>query len=372
MLSLRDVRRIAILGVSGSVGRQALDVVVMHPDRLRLVAVATHLNADALYAAAERFAVPTLICTAKEIERDGCVCLTGADAMTTYAKEGDYDVLLVAVTGLAGLAPTVAALARGKVVALANKETLVCGGEMVMRAIREGGGVLLPVDSEHAAIHQCLTEGATGLILTASGGALRDVPIADLEKATPDMVLAHPNWRMGPKITVDCATMVNKGLEVVEAHYLFDMPVERIEVLVHRESIVHSMVRYADGSVLAQMAVPDMRLPIQYALLYPARLLSPTPNLDLVGQRLTFDAVDHRRYPAFGLVLDAYARGQAALIALNAADEVAVQAFLEGHIPYGRLHTLLQQAISYRGALRDIADVVAVDAEVRRATKERI
>ena len=264
---------------------------------------------------------------------------------------------------------TLAALERGKTVALANKETLVCGGHLVEKAL-EKVGKLVPVDSEHSAIHQCLkgeeSASVEKLILTCSGGALRSVPIADLAKATPQEVLAHPNWSMGNKITVDCATMVNKGFEVVEAHYLFNLPYENIEVLLHPESTVHSMVEFVDGAVMAQLGTPDMRLPIQYALTYPLRLPSLCAKLSLAGKSLHFQAVDGERYPCFGEVLRAACRGPAALVALNAADEYLVEQFLLGHIQYGQIHTLLAKATApFSGDCATLDEVLAVDEKAR-------
>ena len=264
------MRRVAVLGSTGSVGRQTLEVIAEAADQLTVAALGCNRNLDLMLSQACAHHVDTLIYSSGEpIYRT----YVGEDAMWRYAAEGDYDVLVVAVVGIAGLRPTLAAIGRGKTVCLANKETLVCGGELVMNAEAAMGGGLLPIDSEHSAIWQCMAGKRYGelkrIILTASGGALRDVPVEDLPNAKPEDVLRHPNWNMGPKITVDCATMVNKGFEVIEAGWLFNKSVEDIDILIHRESVVHSMVQMVDNSYIAQMAVPDMRLPIQFALFGP-------------------------------------------------------------------------------------------------------
>ncbi|MBQ9145790.1 MAG: 1-deoxy-D-xylulose-5-phosphate reductoisomerase [Clostridia bacterium] len=369
------MKKVAVLGATGSVGTQAIEVIRANSAALCLCAASCHRQWEKLVETVAPLRPATLI-TATENAllsyawgEERATVYSGKDALTRYAREGDYDILLVAVTGIHGLAPTLAALERGKTVALANKETLVCGGHLVEKAL-EKVGKLVPVDSEHSAIHQCLkgeeSASVEKLILTCSGGALRSVPIADLAKATPQEVLAHPNWSMGNKITVDCATMVNKGFEVVEAHYLFNLPYENIEVLLHPESTVHSMVEFVDGAVMAQLGTPDMRLPIQYALTYPLRLPSLCAKLSLAGKSLHFQAVDGERYPCFGEVLRAACRGPAALVALNAADEYLVEQFLLGHIQYGQIHTLLAKATApFSGDCATLDEVLAVDEKAR-------
>lgn len=367
------MKKVAVLGSTGSVGRQTLEVIRAHADELSACALSCHTNTRLMQEQARQFGVKTLVST-QNIECEGTV-YSGEDALVRYAAEGDYDILVVAVGGLSGLKPTLAALHRDKIVCLANKESLVCGGRFVMDAVISSNGVLLPVDSEHSAVWQSL-EGnryrdIKRIILTASGGALRDYPLDKLPLATPREVLAHPNWAMGDKITVDCATMVNKAFEVVEAHYLFDVPYEDIDVLVHRESVVHSMVELRDNSVKAQLGVPDMRLPIQYALLYPARRPSLVGALDLVGRSLTFEGLDEARYPAFRCVVDGAAQSTSKAVAAVAADEAAVKAFLDGHIPLGGIHTILQRAVdAFDGNVRDLADVWRIYAEAAQTAKE--
>jgi 1-deoxy-D-xylulose-5-phosphate reductoisomerase len=257
---------------------------------------------------------------------------------------------VVATSGVVSIRPTLAALGAGKRVALANKEVLVSAGHLVVAAARRAGAVLLPVDSEHNAIWQCLQgecpSRVASITLTASGGAFRDVPVEDLDRVTPWQALQHPTWRMGPKVTVDSATLMNKGLEIIEAHWLFGVPIDRVHVVIHRESIVHSLVTFVDGSVKAQLAVPDMRLPIQYALFYPERVESAVEPLDLVRlARLSFTAVDPRRYPALQLVREAGARGGTYPSVLNAANEAAVRLFLDGAIPFTHIVRLVAEVL---------------------------
>lgn len=369
-------KRVAILGSTGSVGRQTLSVIADNPDRLSVCALGCRNRVDDMMSEAVRFGVKNMVCPNMQ-QVDGFNCFTGEHAMRDYAAYGDYDVLVVSVVGIAGLAPTLAAIQRGKTVCLANKETLVCGGPLVCDALATAGGQFFPIDSEHSAIMQCISaspaQDVKRIILTASGGALRDMPLADLSYAVKEDVLRHPNWSMGDKITVDCATMVNKGFEVIEAHYLFAKAWDDIDILLHRQSIVHSMVQFADNSVMAQMAVPDMRLPIQYALLGAKRAPSMVAELDLTLQPLTFEQVDIARYPALEVVLQAARRSSAQCVAVNAADEVAVDAFLQGHIEYGRIHTILRQTTEhFDGEIRDYLDVTRIDREARRLAKEGI
>ena len=368
------MKRVAILGSTGSIGRQTIEVIGSHAEQLSVCALSCRSNVPLLLSQAQATGADTLVCT-QPLDGGSLRTFVGADALERYAREGDYDVLVVAVVGFAGLLPTLAALERGKTVCLANKETLVCGGDLVLEALRRFGGTLLPIDSEHSAIHQCLrgnsAQSVARVILTASGGALRDMPIERLSQATVQEVLAHPNWNMGAKITVDCATMVNKAFEAIEAKYLFGVPLEAVEVLVHRQSVVHSMVRFADNSYMAQLAAPDMRLPIQYALLYPERVPSLAAEVDFSRVPLTFERVDPARYPAFTTVLDGAKESAAKCVAFNAADEVAVDAFLMGHIALGRIHTILSQtAYGFDGAVRDTEDVLRIDCEARRLAKE--
>jgi 1-deoxy-D-xylulose-5-phosphate reductoisomerase len=363
-------KRLVILGSTGSIGRQTLDVVRSLSDRFEVLGLAAGNNTELLQRQAREFK-PKLICCADEAHR------SGFDARWTPLEEQaahpDADLVVVGTVGRAGLGPTLAALRAGKSVALANKEVLVMAGAIVMRAAREGGGRLLPVDSEHSAIWQCLwgEEGneIARVILTASGGAFRDHTSERLERVTVEEALNHPTWQMGRKITVDSATLLNKGFEAIETRWLFDVPLERIEIVLHRESIVHSLVEFADGSVKAQLGEPDMRLPIRVALCYPQRVTDPamTP-LDLArAGELHFGAIDYARYPALALALDAARKGGTYPAALAAADEVAVAHFLAGHIGFTDIPRLLDDALSAHepAADTDLEAVLAADAWAR-------
>ncbi|MDE3113145.1 MAG: 1-deoxy-D-xylulose-5-phosphate reductoisomerase [Chloroflexota bacterium] len=335
--------RVAILGASGSIGRQALDVVAAHPDRLR-------------------------------VTRSG----RRGDDLVALATADDVDVVLVATPGIAGLGPTIAALRAGKRVALANKEVLVVGGHLV-RALSGGAGDRLrPVDSEHCALWQCLSgvdpDDVARVTLTASGGPFREAPLSEMSSVTPERALRHPTWKMGPKVTVDSATLVNKAYEVIETHWLYGLPYDRIDVVVHPESVVHALVELVDGSVIAQLAEPDMRLPIQYALLWD-RAPSPAPRLDLSRARqLTFrGAPAPERYPCFETVLRAARGGDPrAVVGASAADEIAVERFLDGDVPFDGIVGLLREGIE--AALRtpprpepSLVDIEAIDSAVRGA-----
>lgn len=338
------MKRIVLLGATGSIGSSACDVVRSHPDDFRIVGVAARSNRAAAEALGREF---------------GARVYLGEDATLRAVEESEADVALVAVVGMAGLVPTLAAIEKGMDVALATKEVLVMAGAIVTARARERGVRLLPVDSEHSAIFQCLQENSGGewnrgvarLVLTASGGPFLDGP-EDLSSVTPAQALAHPRWSMGPKVTVDSSTMMNKGFEILEARWLFDVPVERIDVVVHPESIVHSLVEFEDGATLAQLSPPDMRLPIQYALSWPRRLPAARARLDLAAvSRLTFRAPDPVRFPCLGLVKEACAMGGAAPAVLSAADEVAVERFLAGEIRYTDIPRILEHAIASAGRL---------------------
>lgn len=334
--------RLAILGVTGSIGRQALEVVAAHPARLRV--------------------------TRRARRGDDLVALATAD---------DVDLVLVATPGIAGLDATLAALEAGKRVALANKEVLVVGGHLVRELAGGAGERLRPVDSEHCALWQCLTgtrpEDVARVTLTASGGPFRDAPIDEIGRVTPERALRHPTWRMGPKVTIDSATLVNKAYEVIEAHWLYGIPYERIDVVVHPESVVHALVELVDRSVVAQLAEPDMRLPIQYALLWE-RAPSPAPALDLLHARdLTFrGAPDPVRYPCFEVVLRAARAGDVrALVGISAADEIAVERFLAGALSFGEIPAVLRRGAGLtRGATAappSLAEIHTIDRAVRLA-----
>ncbi len=351
---------LAILGSTGSIGEQALDVVRAMPGRFRVVALAAGGNTGRLRAQVTEFR-PAAVWARPGLEADLLASEVGRGAwepMEQMARRPDVDVVLVATSGRAGLAPTLAALEAGKAVALANKEALVVGGRAVREALSRGGE-LRPVDSEHSAIWQCLwgeaPESVARLTLTASGGAFRDYDLEALDRVTPEEALRHPTWRMGPKVTIDSATLFNKGMEAIEARWLFDIPLERVDILQHRESVVHSLVTFTDGSVKAQLGEPDMRLPIQCALTYPARGDVPAlPPLDLASRgALHFGAIDHRRFPALRVALEAGRRDDTSAAALSGADEAAVEHFLAGRCRFTDIARLLERTLE---AHRPVAD----------------
>jgi 1-deoxy-D-xylulose-5-phosphate reductoisomerase len=375
-------RGIVVIGSTGSIGRQTLEVVRSLEGRFRVVGLAAGNNVSLLEEQARQFR-PRFVYVSRDGEglRQRLRGL-GIPCQWAYPEEmatlPEVDMVVVATVGRAGLSPTLAALEAGKVVALANKEALVMAGHLVQEALRRGGGELRPVDSEHSAIWQCLWGEDVGavsrLVLTASGGPFRDAPLEALERVTAEEALRHPTWQMGPKITVDSATLLNKGLECLEARWLFDIPLERIEVVLHRESIVHSLVEFRDGSVKAQLSLPDMRLPIQCALTYPERLAGvPVPRLDLARLgALTFGPVDLRRYPCLGLALTAGRQGGTYPAVLCAADEVAVQHFLAGRIRFLDIPRILDRVLaSHRGvAAPSLDDVLEADAWARAQAEE--
>jgi len=346
------VKRIVILGATGSIGRNAIDVVRSHPDEFRAVALAALRSKDACEAAAREL---------------GARAYVGEDAALRAVEESEADVCLVATVGLSGLMPTLAAIERGMDIALATKEVLVMAGEFVTGRARAKGVRMLPVDSEHSAIFQCLQGSRPGevekLILTASGGPFLDGP-ADLSSVTVEQALNHPRWKMGPKVTVDSSTMMNKGFEIIEAHWLFDRPVSDIEVVVHPESVVHSLVTFRDGSTLAQLCPPDMRVAIQYALGWPRRLAAPRERLDLAALgRLTFRRPDELRFPCLRLVREACAAGGCLPAVLAAADELAVAGFIAGRIGYAGIAAFVENCLEHapKAACDSLA---AVDAAV--------
>lgn len=351
------MKRIALLGATGSIGRQALEIVDAHPE-LTVCALASGSSDLAALADARGVAHAQV----------------GGD-LERLLEASQPDLVLNAVVGFAGLPATLWALERGVDLALANKESLVAGGELVLAARARGGGRLLPVDSEHSAAFQCLEghapESVVGLVLTASGGPFRGRSRAELERVTVEEALAHPTWRMGPKVTVDSATLANKGLELIEAHILFSVPYERIEVVVHPASIVHVLVRFRDGAALMHVGYPDMRVPISYALTYPERASTPVPPLDLVGVTLAFEAPDLEAFPLLALAREAGLRGGTAPCAFNAANEVAVEAFLAGRLPFVGIPELVERVLATVGAApaRDLADLVEADAGARRAAR---
>lgn len=375
-------RRLIVLGSTGSIGVNTLAVVEHLREtggtRFEVIGLAARRNATLLREQAARFNVPT-VALADDAASSGwsgnATLLSGQDAarelVERIARPGD--LVVGAMVGAAGLPATLAAIERGCDVALANKETLVAAGAIVMPRIREKGIHLHPIDSEHSAIAQCLRSGRAPeevrrVILTASGGPFRAWPAERIARASVDEALKHPTWSMGPKVTIDCASLMNKALEVIEAHWLFDLAPDRIEVLVHPQSIVHSLVEFIDGSVIAQLNPPDMRLAIQYALTEPARAPGCVPRLDLAAlHRLEFEAVDRARFPALDLAYEAIRRGGSAGAILNAANEAAVEAFLAGRIPFGRVTELVREALEQVRivAVSTLDGVMRADAEAR-------
>jgi 1-deoxy-D-xylulose-5-phosphate reductoisomerase len=373
---------VTILGATGSIGTSALDVIARHPERYRVHALTAQSSVDALADLAQRFRPTVVVIGDPALEASLQVALkgrgasarvaAGRDALIDVARAPEVDAVLSAIVGAAGLMPTLAAAEAGKRLMLANKEAVVCAGELLMAAVHRGRAVLLPVDSEHNAIHQCLAgvreaerDGAR-LVLTASGGPFRHR--RDLEDVTPDEACAHPNWVMGRKISVDSATLMNKGLEVIEASWLFGMPVDRIDVVIHPQSVIHSMVEFPDGSVLAQMGTPDMRTPLAYALAWPERVASGAQRLDFTRLGgLTFEEPDRQRFPCLGFAYAALRHGRGASAVLNAANEVAVQAFLDGRLRFTEIATTIERVLEAfdPAAPAAVDEVLEIDRQAR-------
>ena len=387
-------QNVTVLGATGSIGVNTLDVIRRHPDRYRVFALCAHSQVDKLFEQcrefAPEFAVVRDALLADELalrcRRAGLstAVLHGVEALVAMASHADVDAVMAAIVGAAGLEPTLAAAQAGKKILLANKEVLVMAGELFMRAVREHGAVLLPVDSEHNAIFQSLPSdfsrglsecGVRRILLTASGGPFRSTSLAALADVTPEAACAHPNWVMGRKISVDSASMMNKGLEVIEAHWLFACPPEQIQVVVHPQSVIHSLVEYTDGSVLAQLGNPDMRTPIAYALAYPERIDAGVPSLDLFQiARLDFEAPDFERFPCLQLAYESLRAGGTAPAILNAANEVAVAAFLDRRLPFLGIPRLIEATLKAvpAGPEGSLADVLAADGEARRVASRFI
>ena len=376
---------LAVLGATGSIGRSTLDVAARHRDRYTVFALAAHRSADRLLelARAHRPRVAVLSGVAEEaglrsrFAELGCELRFGAAALEEVAGDSRCEVVMAGIVGAAGLAPTLAAVHAGKRVLLANKEALVMAGPLVMRAARASGAQLVPVDSEHNAVFQCLSDmkAVRRILLTASGGPLRGLPLERLAEVTPEQACAHPNWVMGRKISVDSATMMNKGLEVIEARWLFDIAPERIEVVIHPQSIVHSLVEYVDGSVIAQLSNPDMRVPIAHALAHPERIASGAAPLDLAAMKtLSFEAPDHERFPCLRLAYAALSAGGTAPAMLNAANEAAVEAFLAGRLAFTGIPAVISHVLDALAArpADDLASIMAADAEARRLAGDSI
>ena len=373
--------KISLIGSTGSIGRQVVDVALRHKDKFKIITLAAGGNAKLLEEQANllhpeviALADPEKACEIKELPK-GTALYTGENAVL-HAVSEKSDIVFVAVSGFAGLKPTLEGISLGKDIALANKETLVAGGEIVMKLAKEKGVRIIPVDSEHSAIFQCLgfkrDADFRKLIITASGGAFRDLPKEKIEKMNAADALRHPNWNMGKKITIDCATLLNKGLEVIEACRLYNAPLEKVEAIIHPESIIHSMVEFCDGAIMAQLGYPSMEIPIQLALTYPKRYETGVPFLSLAGETLHFDNIDTDRFPCFSLALDAYKKGGLYPCAMNAANEAAVMLYLEDKIKFYDIAELISYATekAQNGEVT-YDNLVFADAEARRAVQKK-
>jgi 1-deoxy-D-xylulose-5-phosphate reductoisomerase len=375
-------RKLAILGATGSVGKSTLDLIERNPERFEVVAVTAATNAEALADIARRTGARLAVVSDERRLSDLQELLVGSncraeagDQALIEAAAGEAELVIAAIVGCAGLKPVMAAIEAGRTVALANKEALVTAGALMTEAAIRSGATLLPVDSEHNAIFQCLAcsrnDDVAKLILTASGGPFRTASAEMMRKATPAEAVAHPNWSMGAKISVDSATMMNKGLELIEAHHLFGVPSKRMEIIIHPQSVVHSLVEFVDGSVLAQLGSPDMRIPIAYALAWPERIPTPAQRLDLASiARLEFEQPDLMRFPALRIAREALEAGGSAPAVLNAANEAAVSRFLTGSIGFTDIPRLVERALeeSVLDAPSSIADVLEID----RLTRQRV
>ncbi len=382
------MKSICILGSTGSIGVSTLDVVARHPDRYRITALTANRNIDALFDQCIQYRPEYAVVV--DADRAGVLeqrlkntaashvqVLAGAQALEEVASLPEIDTVMAAIVGAAGLLSTLAAARSGKSVLLANKEALVMSGQLFMNEISRSGARLLPIDSEHNAIFQCMPahyeagvspKEARRILLTASGGPFRETPIEQLERVTPEQAVAHPNWDMGRKISVDSATMMNKGLELIEASVLFDMPAERIHVVIHPQSVIHSMVDYIDGTVLAQLGNPDMRIPIAHALAWPERFESGAEPLDIFSiKRLDFEPPDESRFPCLKLAYDAVEEGGIMPAVLNAANEVAVDSFLSGRIPYTEIAPVIDHCMTHcsQNSADSLASILESDREAR-------
>ncbi|HET8710078.1 MAG TPA: 1-deoxy-D-xylulose-5-phosphate reductoisomerase [Spongiibacteraceae bacterium] len=381
-------KAVTVLGATGSIGASTLDVIARHPERYSVFALSAHASVNKLAELAQRFH-PRYVVIGDEpgaeqlralLSGSGVEVLCGNTGCQYVSAHADVDIVVAAIVGAAGLQPTLAAVEAGKHVLLVNKESLVMAGRLFIDAVAASGATLLPVDSEHNAIFQCMPPayvcgretpervGVRKILLTGSGGPFRNTPLSGLVSVTPAQAIAHPNWSMGPKISVDSATMMNKGLELIEACWLFDARPEQVQIVVHPQSVIHSMVEYIDGSVLAQLGNPDMRTPIAHALAWPERIESGVGTLDLIAQaRLDFQAPDYERFPCLRLAAEAMRAGGTAPAVLNAANEVAVAAFLAEEIPFTAIPTLIERVLARVAAVEPhtLADVQSADREAR-------
>lgn len=383
---MMSVQHITVLGATGSVGVNTLDVIARHPDRYAVFALTANTQRDVLLEQCKQhnpvYAVLADEASAEQFRQDvraaglAVEVMTGQDGLAFVASHPQVTCVMAAIVGFAGLPPVLAASRAGKKLLLANKESLVCAGHLLMQSVREAGGALIPIDSEHSAIFQCLPQdrpllqaGVEQLVLTASGGPFRDWDRHALQGVTPEQACTHPNWKMGRKISVDSATMMNKGLELIEACWLFDTTPAHVGVVVHPQSIVHSMVQYRDGSVLAQLGEPDMRTPIAFGLAWPDRITAGVPRLDLARlATLTFFDLDDDRFPAVSLARQAFDAGSGIATAMNAANEVAVAAFLARQLPFTHIVALVAKVIRSLGSVvppTDFQSVLAIDQEAR-------
>jgi 1-deoxy-D-xylulose-5-phosphate reductoisomerase len=381
----KTLTNIVILGSTGSIGRQALEVVDQHPDKFKVLGLAANDELDLLEAQVKKYH-PRLVALG-EVSLQAAFrarvgnqleILTGVEGLCELAALDGVDTVLVALSGAVGIRPTLAAINKSRRIALANKETLVAAGDIVMQAAREKAARIIPVDSEHSAIFQCL-QGERPYLqniwLTASGGPFRDYSAEQLATVTVDMALSHPNWNMGPKISVDSATLMNKGLEVIEAHHLFGVAYEKIKVLVQKESVIHSMVEFVDGSFLAHLGAADMRIPIQYALTYPQRFPSPATHLDFTQlSAIHFAAPDHQRFPALGLAIAAGQRGGTLPAVMNAANELAVHYFLQRQIYFAQIPVFVEKVMQAHPIIDQpgLDEILAADLWARHMTEQLI
>lgn len=377
-------QRLSILGSTGSIGVQTLDIVAENSDLFEITSLAAGSNWELLAEQAIRFDADTVVIADEskyESLRQALApypikVYTGSDSLAQIVRSSEVDVVVNALVGYAGLHPTVAAIEAGKKIALANKETLVVGGDLVMRLAAERGVPILPIDSEHSAIFQCLVGERSPirrLIVTCSGGALRDLPASALKDVTPEQALRHPQWSMGAKITIDSATLVNKGFEVIEAHWLFGIEVERISVLIHPQSIIHSMVEFDDGAIKAQLGTPDMHMPISYALMFPHRASRPSERFDFMAHpTLTFSEPDRVKYPSLDIAYECMRRGGTAACVMNGSNEVAVAAFLAGKCRFTDITASIEYALEHATFVSNptLADYEASNAESRALATE--